>query len=52
MDKAKRIVEEEGFVVLSVLEERDGNFCFLCKDESGNETQVCVIDGEIMIEPT
>ena len=52
MNKAKDLVEGEGFTVLFVLEENGGNYCFLCADEDGNKMQVCVIDGEIMIEPT
>jgi hypothetical protein len=51
-EKARGLIEDEGFTVLSFIEEEDGVFIFSCKGTDDSEIEVCVMDGQVIVSPT
>ena len=51
-DEARRLVETEGFSVISLQEEKGDVFIFLCNDDDESEIEVAVIDGNVIVAPT
>lgn len=50
-EKAKGLIEADGFTVISLIGEKNGEYCFLCKDENGVEISVFVVNGSVIPSP-
>lgn len=51
-NKARELVESEGFRVIELLEEDGEVFVFLCYGEDNSEIEVSVVGGAVVISPT
>lgn len=51
-NEAVKLLESEGFKIIELLEENDGDFAFLCDGDDQSEIEVAVVNGMVVISPT
>ena len=49
---ARKLVESEGFRILSYDGEESGAFFFTCEGDDGDPVEVSVINGGVIVAPT
>lgn len=52
LEDARQLVTKEGYAIIELLEESDGIYIFLCNGDDDSETEVAVINGEVVVAPT
>lgn len=50
-EEARKLISDNGFDVIGLLEKNGDSYCFLCVID-GEEIEVCVVDGAVVVAPT
>ena len=52
IEEARKLLFDEGFILIKLIEEYDDASVFLCRRKNGTEIEVAIQNGLVIIAPT